>query len=278
MNNKGKTITFLLLLLLPVALFGRHDRFQEKSPLQQTLQQREKFDRGIKKSVFVPKGQWIAGGSFSYGENTADDYELLSIIDDISGTNYSFMVSPYFGYFIKDNLCVGARLGYNRSMIKLNSSSINISEDLNFEINDFYSLRHIYSGSLFMRNYISFGKSKTFAFFNEVRLTGGGGQGKQITGIGDKLSGAYQNIFEMELGIIPGFTVFIANEVAVEASVNVLGFTYKKYSQTRDRIYEGSFEHSGVDFKIDIFSINIGLSFYFDRLSLVRPFKKKRDK
>ena len=80
------------------------------------------------------------------------------------------------------------------------------------------------------------------------------------------------------MGIIPGFTVFIANEVAVEASVNVLGFSYKKYSQTRDRIYEGSFEHSGVDFKVDIFSINIGVSFYFDRLNLMRPFNKKRER
>ena len=58
--------------------------------------------------------------------------------------------------------------------------------------------------------------------------------------------------------------------------MNVLGFSYKKYSQTRDRIYEGSFEHSGVDFKVDIFSINIGVSFYFDKLNLMGPFKKKK--
>ena len=275
MSFSVKTVSALLLMLLPLALAGQQEQLALAAPEAKEVQQTTAFDRGIENSVFVPKGQWLMGGSFSYGENTADNYELL-IIDDIRGTNYSFKVSPYFAYFLKDNLCVGARFGYTRSMIKLNSTSINISEDLNFDIENFYNLRHVYSGSLFMRNYISFGKSKTFAFFNEVRLTAGGGQGKHISGTGDALTGSYQDILELELGIIPGLTIFIANNVAVEASVNVLGFSYKKYSQTRDRIYEGSFEHSGVDFKVDIFSINIGVSFYFDKLNLMGPFKKKK--
>ena len=67
----------------------------------------------------------------------------------------------------------------------------------------------------------------------------------------------------MELGLIPGIVGFLTDNVAVEASVNVLGFEYKKYSQVRDQIYEGALESSGVNFKVDIFSINIGVSFYF---------------
>ena len=132
MNLLRKAALVSAVLLLPAIVFGQ--------------QEREKFDRGIENSVFVPKGQWIMGGSFSYGENTADNYELFSVIDDIRGTNYSFKVSPYIGYFIKDNLCIGARFGYTRSMIKLNSTSINISDDLNFNIENFYNLRHVNTG------------------------------------------------------------------------------------------------------------------------------------
>ena len=71
----------------------------------------------------------------------------------------------------------------------------------------------------------------------------------------------------MELGVIPGITAFIAENVAVEASVNVLGLSYKKYDQTRNQVYQGSLESAGVNFKVDILSINIGVSFYIDSRS-----------
>lgn len=224
-------------------------------------QSSEKFSRGIQNSVFVPKGQWITGGSFSYSETSASDYELL-IVEDIDGSNYSFKISPYAGYFFKDNLCLGGRFGYSRTMTKLNSTSINLTDDLNFSIDNFYNLKHIYTGAVFFRNYISLGESRRFAIFNEVRLAAGGGQGKCISGEGDNVSGSYQDIFELELGLIPGITAFISDNVAVEASVNVLGLSYSKYDQTRDQVYKGSLENAGVNFKVNILSINIGVSFY----------------
>ena len=224
---------------------------------------KKKVDRGIEKVTLVPKGYWLMGGSFSYSENTADDYEFL-VLDDIKGTNYSFKVSPFLGYFVGNDLAIGARFAYGRSMLNLGSISLDINEDLNFDIENFYSLQHVYTGSVFMRNYVALGKSKRFGIFNEVRLSVGGGQSKQISGENnDEITGSYQDILEMELGLIPGIIGFLTENVAVEASVNVLGFEYKKYSQVRDQIYEGSFESSGVNFKVDIFSINIGLSFYF---------------
>lgn len=224
---------------------------------------KKKVDRGIEKVTLVPKGYWLMGGSFSYSENTADDYEFL-VLDDIKGTNYTFKVSPFLGYFVGNDLAIGARFAYGRSMLNLGSISLDINEDLNFDIEKFYSLQHVYTGSVFMRNYVALGKSKRFGIFNEVRLSVGGGQSKQISGENnDEITGSYQDILEMELGLIPGIIGFLTENVAVEASVNVLGFEYKKYSQVRDQIYEGSFESSGVNFKVDIFSINIGLSFYF---------------
>ncbi len=240
----------------------KQERVQAKSVEVQRYKPKASFSRGIESHTFVPKGQWIGGGSFSYSENKASDYEFL-VISDIDGTNYSFKVSPFIGYFFKDNLCVGVRFGYNRSMIKLNSTSISISEDLTFDIDNYYHLQHLYTGAIFFRNYVNLGTSKRFALFNEVRLTAGGGQGKDVSGLEEELKGSYVEKFELELGLVPGITAFIAESVAVEASVNVLGFSYKKYDQTRDQVYMGEFESSGVNFKVDIFSINIGVSFYF---------------
>ncbi len=229
----------------------------------QPVMAKKKVDRGIEKVTLVPKGYWLGGGSFSYSENNADDYAFL-VLNNIEGTNYSFKVSPFIGYFVANDLAIGARFSYNRSMINLGSVSLDINEDLNFSVENFYSIQHMYTGSVFLRNYVALGKSKRFGIFNEVRLSVGGGQSKQITGENNQdITGLYQDVLQMQLGLIPGVIGFLTDNVAVEASVNVLGFDYKKYYQKRDQIYEGSFESSGVNFKVDIFSINIGISFYF---------------
>ena len=76
------------------------------------------------------------------------------------------------------------------------------------------------------------------------------------------MSGTYQNIYEFQLGLAPGLAAFVTNEMAIEVSVGVLGFDYKKIEQITDQTYKGSYTKSSANFKIDIFSINIGVAFY----------------
>lgn len=227
---------------------------------QQKISDRE-MDREIDKIRFIPKGQWMLGGAFSYGQISADSYKFL-ILDKMEGYNYTFNVSPYFAYFIKDNMCVGGKFGYKRSMLRIDHISLGLSEDLTFDISDYYNLSHVYTGAVIFRNYMSLGKSKRFGIFNQVGLSVGGGQGKVISGRGAELTGTFQNTFELELGVAPGVLAFMTNNVAVEASLNVMGFKYKRHQQVTDQIHTGSLDQSSVNFKIDIFSINIGVSFY----------------
>ena len=236
----------------------------------------QEFDRDIEQVKFVPKGQWLFGGAFSYSQTSSEDYKFL-VLNNISGSNYTFKVSPYFGYFIKDNLCLGGRFAYKRSMLRLDQVDFDLGEDLdiNLNIKDYYTLNQVYSAAVIMRNYISLGKSKRFGIFNEVRLGAGGGQGKVISGKGESLTGTFQQILELELGVTPGLLVFITNNVAIEASVNVLGFSYSRYKQTTDQIYTGILERSSVNFKVDIFSINIGVSYYIPYLNPLRKRNRK---
>lgn len=231
----------------------------------------QEFDRDIETTKFVPKGQWLFGGAFSYSQTSSESYKFL-IFNNINGNTYTFKVSPYFGYFIKDNLCLGARFSYKRNMLRLDDFEFDLGDDFDIDLNikDYYTLNQVYSAALIMRNYISLGNSKRFGIFNEVRLGAGGGQGKIISGKGASLTGTFQEIFELELGVTPGILAFITNNVAVEASVNVMGFSYNRYKQTTDQIYTGVLENSNVNFKIDIFSINIGVSFYIPYLNPLR--------
>ncbi|MDD3107711.1 MAG: hypothetical protein PHV49_00670 [Alistipes sp.] len=226
----------------------------------------QRFDRGIHKQVFVPKGQWLTGGNFSYAELGMEDYKFL-ILDDMKGDGYSLSVSPFLGYFVGNNTAIGVRFAYQRSLVRVNNVNLGLGDDLSFEIKDYYNLQHVYYGTLMMRNYINIGNSKRFGLFNEVRLTAGGGQGKSLSGRGETLSGTYQEVYEFQIGLAPGLAAFITNEVAIEASIGVLGFKYKKVNQLTDQTYKGSYTTSSASFKINIFSVSLGVAFYLPTIN-----------
>ena len=65
-----------------------------------------------------------------------------------------------------------------------------------------------------------------------------------------------------ELGLVPGLCAFVTNEVALEVAVGLLGFNYQKVVQTTNQVDVSEMERSGANFKLNIFSISFGLSFY----------------
>jgi len=221
----------------------------------------QKFDRGIKQSTFVPKGQWITGISVSYSEYSNDNYKFL-VLEKIDGSGYNFKVSPLICFTFRDNVAAGGRFGYSRSLTKLNSLSLNLDDDLDFDINDMYNLNHSYSGTGVLRTYISLGDSKRFGLYNEVQFTLEGGQAKMIDGKGDDLTGTYQKSFGMQVGMAPGLVAFVNNYTAIEVSIGVLGFDYKKTKQVTDQVYYGERRSSSANFRINLFSIGLGLAFY----------------
>lgn len=74
--------------------------------------------------------------------------------------------------------------------------------------------------------------------------------------------GTYQDIYNFELGLVPGIAAFITNEVAFEISVGLLGFNYQKVVQLTNQVERSEMENSGANFKVNLLSIGFGLSFY----------------
>lgn len=221
----------------------------------------QKFDRGIQQNTFVPKGQWIMGASVSYSEYSNDNYKFL-VLEKIDGSGYTFKVSPLICFTFRDNVAAGGRFGYSRSLTKLDNLSLNLDDDLDFDISDMYNLNHSYSGTGVLRTYISLGDSKRFGLFNEAQLTFEGGQAKMIDGKGDDLTGTFEKSFGFQVGMAPGLVAFVNNYTAIEVSIGVLGFNYKKIKQTTDQVYYGERRSSSANFKINLFSIGLGLAFY----------------
>lgn len=231
----------------------------------------EPFDRGIgmPNSCFIPKGSIGGGLSVSYTNynlgNTANDvgYKMLfSLIRDVKGSLDSFGVSPYVSYFVADNISVGARFDYDRSGFSIGGLNLKLTDELEFNINNLNYLKQSYTGALTVRDYIPISGSKRFAMFAELRAAGSYGQAESYKIDNTDKVGTYQDIYQFSLGVVPGITCFVTNETAIEISVGVLGFEYQKVVQTTNQVDVSVMENSKANFKINLLSINLGLSVY----------------
>ena len=217
--------------------------------------------RGISnlRTEFVPKGQWVFGGSISYSTHSNNDYTFL-IIEDIQSNGYQFKISPLVGYAYAKNSLVGVRFGYSRSLTELDNASLTITSlDNAF----YYSLKHSYNVEALWRKYIPLGRNnKRFALFAEVSLAMGGSQSKLASGPSNALSGTYATSFDVALGVNPGIAAFLTNNFAIEVNVGVFGFNYSRNRQINNQVVSGTTSTSQMNFKVNIFSIGLGAAFY----------------
>lgn len=240
----------------------------------------EKFDRGMgfkEAPVFMPKGYLMFGGTVSYRDFSFYDYKFL-ILQDMNIEAYTLSATPYLYYVFAKNMAVGVRFSYERTLGHIDETNLSLGSDLSFGISDYYMLQHTYYGSLSYRYYIPLGKSKVFGLFSDISLNFGAGQGKTINGRGETATGTYQNILDIGIDVVPGIAVFVTNEMSVEASVGILGLEWKRIAQTTNQVYQGSYETSRANFKLNLLSINIGVNFVLpvgkDRSSTVKAKSK----
>ncbi len=225
------------------------------------IQAQEQFTRGIEQISFVPKGQWITGASVSYSQSDQDNYQFL-VFENISGDTYSFKVSPMLLYAFQDNLAAGGRFSYQRQRVRLSTADVVLGSDTEYNLDHLYSISHSYHGVGVFRQYLSLGNTTRFGLINEVQFELGGGQSKLVSGSGEDLTGTYERNFSMNIGVSPGLIVFLNNYSAIEVNVGVLGFNYNKTRSTTDQIYIANRNSSSANFRINLFSITFGVTFY----------------
>ena len=233
----------------------------------------EPFDRGLGGSLsgtFVPKGSISAGTNFSYNTvdlgKSADDmgYSMLfGLVGGLTGSMYTFGVTPQVAYFVADNLSIGARFGYKRSYLGLNNASLSISDDIGFKISDYNVFNHKFTGAITMRYYMSIAHSKRFGIFVEARAIGGYGQGKTWKVVGEDKYGTYSETLEGALNFVPGISIFATDNMAAEVAIGVLGLEYSKVDQYRNQVEHSTMSTSGANFRINPLSIELGLTIYF---------------
>lgn len=254
---------------------------------EQNLQKRriQRIDRSEMNATFIPKGLWMCGATVNYREWENENENLL-VLKNLNMEGYIFSISPYVGYFLRNNLAVGVRYNYSRYYFFLGNLDLKFGDGLtiedkgedilsnsNFELNlkDLYYLENKHEVSAFMRYYMPLFGSKILGAFAEVRGTYSHANGRNSTGRRTEnlntLDGTYETVNKIQLGVTPGLCIFVTNFAAVETSIGVLGVDYRwssfKNLHPNATEYEYGKNHSGgVNFKFNIFTINLGMTFY----------------
>lgn len=252
-----------MLLLLPAVGELAAQEIESDRPDTLTINQRREM-RGLtsRSNLFVPKGQWIFGGAASYSTHTNSSYDFL-VIENINSDGYTVKVSPFLAYAVKDNMAIGARFIYSRTFYKLDSAELKMGDEdtgINLGVDGYYVLRHSYEGAVTWRNYIPLGRSKRFAIFTDIQFSAGGIQGKYAEG--QPVRGTFERGYSVGLGVTPGLVAFATNNMALEVSVGVMGISYSHIDQVHNQVTTGSRSSSNMNFKVNIFSLGLGVAFY----------------
>ena len=228
---------------------------------QTYAQQRGMISRDAAKTVFIPKGQWMLGGQVAWNQWNNDNLNYL-VLKDINFEGYTFSAGPYFGYFFANNMAVGARFSYKRYYINLGEFDLNLGDDFNIGLKDLYYLQHNYENTIFMRSYLPIGTSNIFGLFGEFQLNYTFSEGKNSTGRDETFTGVYEKVHNLEIGIAGGMAVFLTDHVAAEVMLNVGGYRFKWGKQNTNNVEEGKLTNSGANFRINLFSIKFGMTYY----------------
>lgn len=218
---------------------------------------------------FVPKGQWIFGGTASYSMHNNDSYKF-TLIDNINSEGYTVNVSPMIAYAPWKNMAVGVRFAYGRSLLALDSASLAFGEGdtgININVDYCHQLKHSYTGTIFWRPYIPIGQNNRFAIFAEVQLNFKGAQSKIVAedGMIEEITnyrGTFSNSFGGSVALQPGIVAFVTNNTALELSIGVFGIGYESIKQIKNQIESGKTTTSNMNFKVNLLSIGFGVSFY----------------
>lgn len=95
-------------------------RTTQKTELRPMTINEKRRQRGLTDThnLFVPRGQWIFGGTASYSAHSNDSYRFL-VIEGIESEGYTFRISPMVAYAFRNNMALGARFAYGLSLIHI---------------------------------------------------------------------------------------------------------------------------------------------------------------
>ena len=248
------------------------------------LIQVNRVDREIDKNIFAYKGEWLCGVSASYGTLSTDDSEIALIVDNLNLGGSIISVKPYFGYFYRNNLAVGARFGYTRTGAHFDNAHINLGNFINgiefstdgIGIN---YLSNAYSFALFHRAYLPLDKRGRFGVFGELELEGQYGRSNFGFMYNNEWTKSISDTYKVAFNFNPGVAAYVFPNVCATVSFGLGGLQYNHIKQFDAEMNPtgGTRNYSKLAFRLNIAEINIGVTVHLWSKKNEQNLRKQND-
>jgi hypothetical protein len=193
------------------------------------------------------RGMFIGGyvGMYKSDFNSHDD--------SYNSKDRTFDIDARVGYFIRNNLALGVRVGYERT-----TSDFTTVSDLS---NDLSSRSKTLRLGLFMRNYFRLGRR--IRFFVETGAVAGFGSLEYHDSLYGPTHTETGDLFTFKLGFMPGVVIFLNRGLAVEATAGFFGLSYRK-TKSDDAETGVSVTVTDLDFSssVNALRIQLGIAIY----------------
>ena len=232
---------------------------------QQFLPTAHRIDRGINDIVFAYRGEMSIGLAASYGTISSDDTNLMLLIEGIQVDGSVFTLDPSFGYFIRDNICIGARFGYTKMHGRLDNAALNLgsANDMSFALSGLELTNQITAMGAFVRSYAGVDPNGHFGLFAEMELVLRLGNSMISSGAGESADISKNNLTQARLLFNTGAAVYIFPNVCCSISFGLGGINFSHIEQTDGQNISTGFRNtSKMLFKLNLTDIKIGLNFY----------------
>lgn len=241
-----------------------------RGPVEDSLVVKERFlpvarrmDRGIDDIKFVYKDEIALGLSISYGTLTSDDSDMMLILDGLNLSGSIFTLNPSFGYFFKDNMCVGVRFGYTVMNGNIGNASLNLGSSNDFGLSlsgvDFRS--RMTTMGAFLRSYAGIDSKGHFGLFAELELTYKMGRSHFSYTSGSGQRGTDGNNMQLKAAVNTGVAVYIFPNVCCTLSFGLGGFQFNRVVQhDAEGNVAGMRNASKLLLRLNIADIRIGLN------------------
>ena len=216
---------------------------------------RPAYQQFVNMKEFTDKGSWMMGGTLSLKfRNSSDLDQLIRYVEQ--NEIYDFVVRFDGAYAFADHNFAGLALSYGqtgRSGVFVNSDNQIYSEDL---------YGNLYSFTPLLKNLTPIDKNGRFHIITQIEFKNQIEQGIKQTIINETLTRKQSVKYTGLLGIRPGISVFVLNNIAFETTLNVAGVEYSYENVESTDKPDAKTSSASIDLKIDILQLNIGIFVY----------------
>ena len=252
MENIYKTIVVFLILFTEVAWSQTNERQTDSTftPYELlTSYYNNNFKPFKKKSIYIGLGLSLEDRQL---ENTDILVETI-----LNGDRTQFDIDFKGGYFIGDYAMVGMYINYFQN--KFTGRVIKDGDSIQSN-----AITRGFAITPTFRSIVPLTANERLSFFTDIGLTFGGSSSvtRDIKNF-DEIDKTYAENFNFRAGISPGVIFFAMENFALEIQLDVLGYELNTSTKTTNGADESNTTRQNVDFNIDLFSLKLGLSYYF---------------